>query len=32
MFAILLTCENEYDIMQEYRRESCLYSYAVHLF
>ena len=29
MFAFLLTCEDRYDIMQEYRREDCLYSFAV---
>lgn len=30
MFEFLLTYGDSYDIMQEYRRESCLYSYAVY--
>ena len=30
MFIFLLTYEDKYDIMQEYRRESCLYSFVVH--
>lgn len=32
MFVFLLTCSDRYDKMQEYRRESCLYSFAVHRF
>lgn len=32
MFAFLLTYGDSYDIMQEYRREDCLYSFAVHWF
>ena len=30
MFVFLLTTATGYDIMQEYRREDCLYSFAVH--
>ena len=30
MFLFLLTCEDRYDIMQEYRCKSCLYFFAVH--
>ena len=30
MFLFLLTCEDRYDIIQEYRRKSCLHSFVVH--